>query len=350
MEIEKNKRIVGFDVARGIAILLAMLSHTFTALNYNPVLEINLLVRSSTPTFIIVFGFFLYLIYYPRIREGEFFNVKIKLWGRSLQCYLLYLFTCGIWAYFNDFSFIYFVRLGMLLSSTPFTDILRFYAILFFIAPYLLMLLNSKYRFFLIFIMITPHLLTFFIPLPALTFIPYGEYISTLLYGGGQVIAGPSVLHSFIFVFLGIYIAKTFSGNSLFDNKYILLLLVLSLVVIMIVPATLKDFSSMKLRNTNSFEYFVFSCFMSLIVIELSLFIAKKLKGVFFQPILVLSRSSLVLFCYGNSLLYIFYKQYEISNLRFVFVFFIFYLMCKFEFIFPKFNVNKLRLKFLGSS
>lgn len=136
----KKKRIVGFDIARGIAILLAMLSHTFTALNYSPAMEVNLLVRSSTPTFIVVFGFFLYLLYYPKIVKNDFYYVKTKLWGRSLQCYLLYFFTCSIWAYVNDFSFIYFIRLTLFLSSTPFTDILRFYAILFF---YITLLTNA---------------------------------------------------------------------------------------------------------------------------------------------------------------------------------------------------------------
>ncbi|MEL0632581.1 hypothetical protein V6237_07360 [Pseudoalteromonas carrageenovora] len=345
MTTTKRKRIVGFDIARGIAILLAMLSHTFTALNYSPAMEVNLLVRSSTPTFIVVFGFFLYLLYYPRIVNNDFYYVRNKLWGRSLQCYLLYFFTCSIWAFVNDFSFIYFIRLTLLLSSTPFTDILRFYAILFFIAPYLLMLLNSRYRLFLVPIIIIPHILVYFIPIPTLDFIPYGAYISTLLYGGGNVIAGPSILHSLFFVFLGVYIAKTFHGNSLFNNKYILLLMILSLIVILIVPAPLKDFSSMKFRNSNALEYFVYSAFMSLIVIELSLFIAKNLKGLFFEPILVFSRSSLVLFCYGNSVLYALYKQYDISNVRIILIFSIFYLICKCEFLLPKFDVNKLLLK-----
>ena len=345
----KKKRIVGFDIARGIAILLAMLSHTFTALNYSPAMEVNLLVRSSTPTFIVVFGFFLYLLYYPKIVKNDFYYVKTKLWGRSLQCYLLYFFTCSIWAYVNDFSFIYFIRLTLFLSSTPFTDILRFYAILFFISPYLLMLLNSQYRLFLIPIIMIPHILIYFIPLPSLDFIPYGVYISTLLYGGGNVIAGPSILHSLIFVFLGVYIAKTFHGNSLFNNKYILLIMILSLITILILPTSFKDFSSMKFRNSNAFEYFVFSAFMSLIVIELSLFFAKNLKGLFFEPILVVSRSSLVLFCYGNSVLYVLYKQYDISNALIILVFSIFYMICRFEFLLPKFDVNKFLLKPRGN-
>ncbi len=68
IEVKSQKRILGIDLARGIAIFLAMTSHTFTSLNFYSITEINLLFRSATPLFIVVLGFFFVLYIFRKNR------------------------------------------------------------------------------------------------------------------------------------------------------------------------------------------------------------------------------------------------------------------------------------------
>ncbi|MBG9994556.1 OpgC domain-containing protein [Pseudoalteromonas sp. NZS127_1] len=345
-EVKNQKRIFGIDLARGIAIFLAMTSHTFTSLNFYPIMEINLLFRSATPLFIVVLGFFLYFSYFAKIDRKGFKFVRGKLWEKALKCYLYYLFSCAVWVFFSDFSLLYFFRLGLLLSGTPFTDILKFYAVVLFVSPYLLMLLRSERYILLAFIILTPHILTFYGLLPSLSFLPYGEYISAMLYGGSDVIAGPSVLHSLFFVFIGILLAKNFNGDSLFgSNSHILAIFVFLLSLFFYLPVSLKELATMELRNKNFLEYFIYGSITSILIIELSLFTAKYMAKRYFQPFLTLSKSSLILFCYGNSFLYIIYQNFSFTPVRFFFIFLFFYLLCKFN-VYLKGEVKGMRSRF----
>ncbi len=288
----------------------------------------------------------MYFTYFEKIDEKGFKYVRDKLWERALKCYVYYLFSCAVWVFFSDFSLLYFFRLGLLLSGTPFTDILKFYAIVLFVSPYLLKLLRSERYILLAFIIFTPHMLTFYELLPSLSFLPYGEYISAMLYGGSDIIAGPSVLHSLFFVFIGILLAKNFDGDSLFrSNSLILAIFVFLLSLLLYLEVSLKELASMELRNKNSLEYFIYGSITSITIIELSLFTAKYVSRCYLQPFLTLSKSSLILFCYGNSFLYVIYQDFSFTPVRFFFIFFFFYLLCKFN-VYFKGEVKGMRSRF----
>ena len=88
------KRIVALDIARGAAILFALLLHyvLFTSAEALSEHEIGMFVaaaRVGTPTFVMLFGAFLEIVYLPRARES-FPPVVRRLATRSAQCYLGY--------------------------------------------------------------------------------------------------------------------------------------------------------------------------------------------------------------------------------------------------------------------
>ncbi|HMA14592.1 MAG TPA: heparan-alpha-glucosaminide N-acetyltransferase domain-containing protein, partial [Kiloniellaceae bacterium] len=97
-------RIPGIDTARALAIALAMLSHCFIhfgvweLLSDQAALLLRSFTRAATPTFIILFGMMLEIVYLKMLRRGERQGCWVRLVARAIQCYLLYLLvvTAGI--------------------------------------------------------------------------------------------------------------------------------------------------------------------------------------------------------------------------------------------------------------
>ncbi|WP_351000667.1 OpgC domain-containing protein [Shewanella sp. TB7-MNA-CIBAN-0143] len=349
-------RIVGLDLARGIAIFFAMTSHTFSALNYNAGLSMNLVFRTSTPLFIVVFGFFLHRIYLRKMNESGFENIKIKLWTRAVQCYVLYALTCVLLGLSMQYSIAYTLRMIIFLGGTPFTDILKYYTLILISAPYLLLFISRyglKYAIGLSFI---PHVLSFFSLLKPITFIPFGHYLSAMTYGGGEIVAGPSILHSFIFILLGFYLSVILqnegSRSSIFKNdknRYILMVSIVLLSSLFALYATgnmtIDDLSGMSLRNSNAYPYFLFGCLSSILFIELSLLTAHYVKQIYLSPLILFGSSSLILFSFGNCILYSIYDEYQFSFLLYLLILLCFYFICHINFSLKK--VPSKRFQFI---
>lgn len=125
----------------------------------------------------------------------------------------------------------------------------------------------------------------------------------------------------------------------------ILAIFVFLLSLLLYLEVSLKELASMELRNKNSLEYFIYVSITSITIIELSLFTARYVSRCYLQPFLTLSKSSLILFCYGNSFLYVIYQNFSFTPVRFFFIFFFFYLLCKFN-VYFKGEVKEMRSRF----
>lgn len=142
-------RIVGIDLTRSVAIFFAMLSHVWvvTAMDHFwsslPADLLRALMALATPIFILLFGTMLEIIYRPKFVPGEQGLVAMRLFSRAIQCWLLYcLSVIALYLVPDGYSLKFSIATMMLLGVTPFTDILKFYAVVLFLAPILLLLRN----------------------------------------------------------------------------------------------------------------------------------------------------------------------------------------------------------------
>ena len=86
-----KQRIVGIDLARSFAILLVTWKHSMASFGARGQLEgvanvgLELLIQLATPTFLILFGAMLELVYRPRFEAGKRIETAKRLYRRAWQ-------------------------------------------------------------------------------------------------------------------------------------------------------------------------------------------------------------------------------------------------------------------------
>src|SRR5436309_3010873 len=94
-----ERRIVFVDAARGLAVALALYIHslaTFGSWYRLPLLGqglVRLITSAATPTFVVLFGAMLEMVYYRGLVQGGAARVRTRLLHRSWSCYVAYLAT-----------------------------------------------------------------------------------------------------------------------------------------------------------------------------------------------------------------------------------------------------------------
>lgn len=226
----KPARAIGIDLARSIAIGLAMASHVAAAVGLfrfyggTGVDAARVTLALATPTFIVLFGVMLELVYAPRFRGAERVAVAARLIGRGLQCWLLYaLSVLVLFVAHPDYSWKFSVATVLMLGVTPFTDILKFYAVALAAAPLLLWLRARAGLGPLLVAALAVHALypllrgmpgpqAFGLPLEAERLAMFGAGIGE----GG--LGGPSVLHGLTLVAVGMGLGRVLFGGGLRDG------------------------------------------------------------------------------------------------------------------------------------
>lgn len=142
----RSSRIIGLDICRSVAILTVMFSHAMSEASlynhHNPdeglYLALKFVIQIAPPIFIILFGTMLEIVYRPRIEAGEGREVTARLLTRALQCYLLFVMSL-VAAWLGGINSLgYTLRCALMMGITPYTDILKFYAVALALAPALL--------------------------------------------------------------------------------------------------------------------------------------------------------------------------------------------------------------------
>ncbi|MFD1960959.1 OpgC domain-containing protein [Novosphingobium panipatense] len=209
-------KIPGLDIARTVAIVLAMLNHSFIATNvwrdfFEGKPHVTFAVRLATPMFIILFGALLEIVYRRRAVRDGMQAVTARLFERGLLCWLLYTLTLLPLLLLGKTSVKSALFGALLLGKIPLTDILRYYAILFFMAP-LLLVVRQRWGLYPLLATTTsscwrtPFVL---LPAPDPEFAHYAPArMADLILGIGDAVTGPSVLHSLFFVALGMLIGR----------------------------------------------------------------------------------------------------------------------------------------------
>ncbi|AZY94272.1 MULTISPECIES: heparan-alpha-glucosaminide N-acetyltransferase domain-containing protein [Paracoccus] len=221
-------RIIGLDAARSLAIVLAMSSHVFADVGLyahmsEPLTRVaGFAFQIATPTFILLFGTMLEVVYRPRwtTRQARH-GVAMRLLSRAFQCWVLYALTILTLTLTDDgYSVPYSTATILFMGNSPYTEILKFYAIVLAIAPILLWIRARTGLLPLAVAALACHAawpLLSGLPdvqndLGAPT--PVASLVQFLTGFGDLPLAGPSVLHGLTLVIAGQCLGRYLTGRS----------------------------------------------------------------------------------------------------------------------------------------
>lgn len=319
-----SHRIKGIDICRSVAIGLAMVSHvvvTFSiGLTGDVLAWVRFAMQMAPATFILLFGSMLEVAYASKFRAGNAEKAITRLLVRSAQCYCLYFISIIPLLIFHDYSILYGIRTALLIGVTPFTDILKFYALALLFAPLMIVI---RLKFGLIpmalgaaFIQaLYPLIADFRMAVPA----QGKDYIGpalAFLYGGSEADVGaPSLLHGLSLVSLGFLVgwcARAFFSDEARQRQkaaYVaFIILACSLCVSAIfwtdTQDVLRGIATLEIRNDNHPFYYALGVFCSVSFLLLCLFLFDVVKLNFADKVRFLGSTSLFTFCFGNVLLY----------------------------------------------
>lgn len=324
------KRIVSLDMARSIAIFLAIGLHLLTAaqldthMSEGQTLFANLIGRAATPTFILLFGAMLEIVYLPRLKGGGGVDVVRRLMIRSAQCFLLCVVSIAVMVAADEFYFTQAVRAVFFMDLAPYTSILQFYAVVLFVAPVLLLLrrrfgLPALFLFTLIVHAATPLLRD--APYPHSVFgSEHAVRYFSFFYGGGQpaYFIGPSVLHGLTLVvwgqIAGCFILKALRGAAAEDVKTgwrglgamtgIAFLVAAAFIDFGDFPGSLRNFADIGTRNANSAPYYAYSTWAALMILLACLYAYDVRGSKIGRSIAFIGKTSLFSFAFGNIAIY----------------------------------------------
>lgn len=221
-------RIIGLDAARSMAIVFAMSSHVYAEASLSVHTPDHIarlagfMFQIATPTFILLFGTMLEVIYRPRWTNGPARReVATRLVSRALQCWVLYAVT--IFALFltdEGYSLRFSLATILFMGNSPYTEILKFYAIVLALAPILLWM-REKIGLWPLVILA----LAFHVAWPLLDALPDAQHdlgapihiarLIKFLTGFGDLqLAGPSILHGLTLVIAGQCLGRFLTGGS----------------------------------------------------------------------------------------------------------------------------------------
>lgn len=326
-----NSRIIGIDLTRSVAILFAMLSHVWvvTAMNNfwsGPSADfLRALMALATPTFVLLFGTMLEIIYRPKFVQGEQRPVTVRLFSRAIQCWLLYCLSVVVLYLVPDgYSLKFSIATMMLLGVTPFTDILKFYTVVLFLAPILLLLRNKIGLLPLLLAAVAVHAVH-----PTLRGLPSpidfqmsmnAERVATFLFGiGDGRLGGPSILHGLSLIIGGMAFGRLIAGDraacsgttgSIAKRASFLLAasaLALALGALLSREDLLAELGDMSLRMDSDPLYFAAGLCGAVALTSLAVLATQGLSDngkKKLEKLVFFGRTSLFTFAFGNMVLY----------------------------------------------
>jgi surface polysaccharide O-acyltransferase-like enzyme len=324
-------RIVGIDLTRSVAILFAMLSHVWVVTKMDnfwggPSADfLRALMALATPTFVLLFGTMLEIIYRPKFISGEQRLITMRLGARAIQCWLLYCLSVAVlYLVPGGYSLKFSVATMMFLGVTPFTDILKFYAVVLLLAPILLWLRDRIGLLPLLVVAIAVHAAH-----PILRGLPspmdFGmsvnaERVATFLFGIGDAkLGGPSILHGTSLIIGGMAFGRLIAGDqdgrsattgSIARRASFLMAgsaVALALGALLFREHSLSELGDMSLRIDSNPLYFFAGFFSAVALTSLAVLSTQRLsheRKTALEKLVFFGRTSLFTFSFGNMILY----------------------------------------------
>jgi hypothetical protein len=363
-----SKRIYFVDFARSFAIMLALTDHGLIDFqlrdDYSPqtLVIVKTLTTSATPTFILLFGMMLEIIYLGKLRKVGIRATAAGLVNRSFQCYIGYFLTvvAGVIGGLQLIKGA--VAATFFFGNCHLGNILKIYTILLIVAIPLLWFRNRFGIWWTVLLGFSPWLLY-----PLFRFIPdfhnNVEIFTSYVFGIGNQ-GGPSIMLGLPMVCLGMLAASfiSFEKRNNFQIRTMGILAVLYAAVIMVfltVPLNeIHDnyiFNGQRdniYRDHNHPIYYLFSTTLGLTVAFISSLLIpvgshiSKATHVF----LAFGRSSLTAFTVGNIFLNLTARKlalYQWNELAVVaFVIGVFLILLFYEKVYPRLSIVKKTQQF----
>jgi hypothetical protein len=364
MSLSSSKRIYFVDFARSFAIMLALTDHGMNDFDiwhkYSTKVFtcMKILTTSATPTFILLFGMMLEIIYLGKLRRSGLRKTASGLVNRSFQCYIGYLLTtvAGVIGGFKYFKGA--VAEVIFFGNNHFGNILKIYTLLLLVAIPLVWFRNKYGIRWTMIVGFAPWLLY---PLMQWLTPPDGNVgiFTSAIFGFGAQ-GGPSIMLSVSIVTTGMLIASfiSFEDKGAFQKKTLAVIgvfLIAVVVVFMLVPAeTLRqNYTTNLYRDHNNVIYYIFSTTLGLMVALVSsriIPIGSHISNST-HTFLAFGRSSLTAFTAGNiflnlTALTILYKYQWNEVAVALFVLGVFLILLFYERIYPKLAIVKAVQKF----
>lgn len=314
-------RIAGLDTARALAIFLAMLAHCFIHFNVWPQLgdgilftTVRALTRSATPTFIILFGMMLEIVYLRQLRRGERQACWTRLFTRAIQCYLLYLCVVVAGMIGGYLSPTEGIKSALFLENAYFANILKFYSLGLLAG---IVLIEIRVRGGVI--ALAAVFIGIWLIYPLIQSLPDFPYrlqkLASFLIGAGSE-TGPAVLQGMSLVILGMYLgnaaAKLVSGepdkrSQAWRQLGSLGCAVAAAVTILFLALgseTVRDgFTGFDFRRANHPAYYLLGSTLAMTIIGICSLLAARLPGRTLAYVNVFGTSSLFAYAFGNVVL-----------------------------------------------
>lgn len=366
-----SKRIYFVDFARSFAIMLALTDHGLIDFhlrdNYGPqtLTILKTLTTSATPTFILLFGMMLEIIYLSKLRKAGIRATAEGLVNRSFQCYIGYILTviAGVIGGLQESKGA--LAAAFFFGNCHLGNILKIYTILLIAAVPLIWFRNKFGIWWTVALGFSPWLLY-----PLFQFIPdyhnNVEIFTSYIFGIGNQ-GGPSIMLGLPMVCLGMLAASFISFEHKrqfqFRTSGILLLMYVA-VAIVFLTVPLNEIHDNYIHNGqrdnvyrdhNHPIYYLFSTTLGLTVAFLSSLLIpigshiSKATHIF----LAFGRSSLTAFTAGNIILNLTAKKlalYEWNELAVIcFVVGVFLILIFYEKVYPRLAiVKRIQLFFRG--
>lgn len=315
------KRLQFIDVARALAIALAMLAHgMITFGGWDQLGEgapyVQLFTRTATPLFIFMFGMMLEIVYVRRMSRSGLQPVSRRLLVRSMQCYVGFIATAAAGWIGGNLSGAEFLSTFIFLEDAQFGNILRFYSVALLLAIPLLWARKRLGAWVLVAtiagIWAGDLLLQ---PYKGVSFGFYDHWISIGL-GTGAIWGGPSVWHGTTFMLAGMLLASALTEwrerglKKFYKTAALFSLAPLSVIGWLVAESSLThvagNFASVGVyRAANHIGYYAigtFACIVILVALAHLIPLKRKLPD-WTHSFLVLGYSSLLSYTLGNIIL-----------------------------------------------
>ena len=313
--------INALDLARTIAIFLALAAHTCSQVGFLIPADALFVTRIATPMLIILFGVMIPLLYVQRAETTGPHEAFHGYLTKALQCYFLYALNVFVFWLTAPPGWLYALGSLAFLGTIPYVQILVFYALMFLLLPLILFALKRVNFWVLFSVSLAVHaafVVLKMVPTPPLIAgQPVLQRLLDLLAGTGAepASAGPSIVHSLMLLLAGYYTGRSIKLSAelpaprlgfIKTQSPLILIFAAGLVYSLSLPGYAVDWTSlvnMQLRNLNHPAYFF--VFGMVAILALSALSLSRLTASVPRALMTIGRRSLFGFGIGNAVILI---------------------------------------------
>jgi len=318
-----ERRIVFVDAARGLAVALALYIHSLGTFGSwyqlgrigQPL--VRLVTSAATPTFILLFGAMLEMVYYPALLKDGAPAVRRRLLRRSWNCYVAYLITVAASVVGARRGALHGIAAALSLGAVQYGNILKFYAFALVVAIPLLEFRRRRGLVPTVLVGLAPWVAVFWldrVPWPPPS--SHVSYLTAMLVGRPVGRSWISLLHSQALVVSGMTIGWSLATGrerrswAVFYRTATAILLAsfavaCALMVVLGPRQALSGYMTLRFRASHHVGYYAFGLLeATALLIGVSLLLPPRMPySSRLTPFLSLGRSSLFAFTLGNCLL-----------------------------------------------